>query len=119
MWETKPVTHTKVPVIFDLDGTLVDPAGGITGGISTALREMGLPVPDQAVLNSMVGPKLSDALLNLAQVPAALVDETIHRYRSHYREAGIAQSKLYPGIFDLLEFYAESGRPTAVATQKN
>ncbi|MFJ4169442.1 HAD hydrolase-like protein [Paenarthrobacter sp. NPDC089714] len=112
------MTQTKVPVIFDLDGTLVDPAGGITGGISAALREMGLPVPEQAVLNSMVGPKLSDSLLHLANVPPEMVDETIERYRRHYRESGIAQSTLYPGIFDLLEFFTESGRAVAVATQK-
>ncbi|NWL31667.1 HAD hydrolase-like protein [Paenarthrobacter nitroguajacolicus] len=112
------MTQTTVPVIFDLDGTLVDPAGGITGGISAALREMGLPVPEQAVLNSMVGPKLSDSLLHLANVSSELVDETIERYRGHYKETGIGQSKLYPGIFDLLEFFAETGRPVAVATQK-
>lgn len=112
------MTQTTVPVIFDLDGTLVDPAGGITGGISAALREMDLPVPEQAVLNSMVGPKLSDSLLHLAHVPEALVNETIERYRRHYRETGIGQSKLYPGIYELLESFAASGRAVAVATQK-
>ncbi|SEJ01785.1 phosphoglycolate phosphatase [Arthrobacter sp. yr096] len=112
------MTQTTVPVIFDLDGTLVDPAGGITGGISAALREMDLPVPEQSVLNSMVGPKLSDSLLHLANVPSELVDETIERYRRHYKETGIGQSTLYPGIYELLEFFAESGRPVAVATQK-
>jgi phosphoglycolate phosphatase len=107
-----------VPVIFDLDGTLVDPAGGITGGIAAALGEMGLRVPDQDVLDSMVGPKLSDSLEHLAGVPAAMVDDVIRLYRSYYRSVGIGQSRLYPGIRDLLEFFAESRRPVAVATQK-
>ena len=44
------MTQTTVPVIFDLDGTLVDPAGGITDGIAAALTELGLAgsgqVPD-------------------------------------------------------------------------
>lgn len=112
------MTQSTVPVIFDLDGTLVDPAGGITGGIAAALAEMGLPIPEQPVLDSMVGPRLSDALEHLAGVPAEKVDDVIRLYRGYYRSVGIGQSRLYPGIRDLLEFFAESRRPVAVATQK-
>jgi phosphoglycolate phosphatase len=105
-------------VIFDLDGTLVDPAGGITDGIASALRGLGLPVPGQDLLEAMIGPKLSDSLLNVAKVPAGLLDEVIRRYREYYVATGIAQSRLYPGILELLEAYAAAGRPVAVATQK-
>ncbi|GAB3566040.1 HAD family hydrolase [Arthrobacter alkaliphilus] len=112
------MTQSTVPVIFDLDGTLVDPAGGITGGIAAAMGEMGLRVPDQAVLDSMVGPRLGDALEHIAGVPAEKVDDVIRLYRSYYRSVGIGQSRLYPGIRDLLELFAESRRPVAVATQK-
>jgi phosphoglycolate phosphatase len=112
------VTQTKVPVIFDLDGTLVDPAGGITDGISAALTELGIRVPSPAQLDAMIGPKLSDSLLNVAGVPAEQLDDVIRIYRAYYLETGIAQSRLYPGIRELVESYAAAGRPIAVATQK-
>jgi phosphoglycolate phosphatase len=112
------VTHTTVPVIFDLDGTLVDPAGGITGGIAAALTELGLPVPGPAQLDAMVGPKLSHALTGIAGVPAERLEAAITIYRAHYVSTGIAQSRLYPGIGDLLEAFVAAGRPLGVATQK-
>ncbi|NUP60050.1 MAG: HAD hydrolase-like protein [Pseudarthrobacter sp.] len=112
------MTSTTVPVIFDLDGTLVDPAGGITDGIAAALREVGLPVPGQALLESMIGPKLSDSLLNVAQVPADRLADVVRLYREYYVTIGISQSRLYPGIREVLETLTAPGRPVAVATQK-
>ncbi|WP_457971471.1 HAD hydrolase-like protein [Arthrobacter sp. D1-17] len=112
------MTSTTVPVIFDLDGTLVDPAGGITDGIAAALREYGLPVPSEELLNAMVGPKLSDALLTVAAVPPAMLKNVIRSYRMRYLDTGISQSRLYPGIMELLDSFAAAGRPMAVATQK-
>lgn len=112
------MTQTTVPVIFDLDGTLVDPAGGITDGIAAALTELGLGVPDKALMDAMIGPKLSHSLTDIAGVPADRLDEAIGIYRAHYRATGIGQSVLYPGIRTLLESFVDAGRPMAVATQK-
>lgn len=112
------MTHTTVPVIFDLDGTLVDPAGGITDGIAAALTELGLPVPGKSRMDAMIGPKLSHSLTEIAGVPAALLEDAIRIYRAHYVSTGIAQSRLYPGIRELLEDFVATGRPIAVATQK-
>ena len=112
------MTHSTVPVIFDLDGTLVDPAGGIADGIAAALTELGLSVPDKARMDAMIGPKLSHSLTEIAGVPAARLDDAIRIYRAHYLATGIAQSRLYPGILALLEAFVAAGRPIAVATQK-
>ncbi|WP_426995733.1 HAD hydrolase-like protein [Pseudarthrobacter sp. N5] len=112
------MTLSTVPVIFDLDGTLVDPAGGITDGIASALGELGIPVPGQDLLDAMIGPKLSDSLLTVAGVPARQLDEVIRIYRQYYLARGIAQGRLYPGIRTLLEDFVAAGRPIAVATQK-
>lgn len=112
------MTHTTVPVIFDLDGTLVDPARGISDGIAAALTELGLAVPAQDRLDAMIGPKLSHSLVHLAGVPDGQLEEAIRIYRAHYLAVGIGQSRLYPGIRSLLEFFVNAGRPVAVATQK-
>ena len=112
------MTPTTVPVIFDLDGTLVDPAGGITDGIAAALTELGLPVPAKDRLDAMIGPKLGHSLREIAGVPPEQLEDAIRIYRRHYLATGIARSRLYPGIRALLETLVGAGRPVAVATQK-
>ncbi|WP_312856866.1 HAD hydrolase-like protein [Arthrobacter mobilis] len=112
------MTSFPALVLFDLDGTLVDPAGAITGGIGRALSAAGLPVPPAAVLDSMVGPPLGQSLRRLAAVPEERVAEVIRLYRSEYRERGMAASRVYPGAEALLGRLRERGFRLAVATQK-
>lgn len=109
---------TATAVLFDLDGTLVDPAGGITQGIEYALGIMDLPSPGLDALNAMVGPKLADALVSIAGVPLETVPGVIAAYRGWYVREGMAMSVLYPGIKDLLTRLQDAGVPLAVATQK-
>ncbi len=105
-------------VLFDLDGTLVDPAGGISGGIAHALHQLGLPVPGESVLAAMVGPKLSDALLDLTDAAAAQVPELIRIYRRWYALEGIAMGRVYPGVREVLAELHNRGIALGVATQK-
>jgi phosphoglycolate phosphatase len=105
-------------ILFDLDGTLVDPAGAITGGISAALRSHGLPVPDDDALQAMVGPPLVESLTSLGGVPASRVQDVVASYRAGYVATGMAQSRPYPGISRCVEALLEGGAIVAVATQK-
>jgi len=109
---------TLPAVLFDLDGTLVDPAGGISSGIAYALRVMDLPVPSDEVLAAMIGPKLSDSLLDYTQASPEQLPELIGTYRTWYAEQGIAMGQAYPGIRTLLQALRREGYALAVATQK-
>ena len=115
--QTWAVTSPRLLVLFDLDGTLVDPAGAITGGIGSALAAAGLPVPSQAQLQQMVGPALVTSLQHIAGVPADRIEEVIRHYREGYRSTGMAQSRPYPGIRAAVESLRTSCT-VAVATQK-
>ncbi|WP_369047253.1 HAD hydrolase-like protein [Sinomonas sp. P10A9] len=112
------MTDTPALAIFDLDGTLVDPAGSITGGIAYALEAHGLDVPTAAVLAGMVGPPLLESLHRLVDAPEGLLDAVVHTYRKQYIEHGMAQSLPYPGIPELLARLRERGLHLTVATQK-
>lgn len=105
-------------ILFDLDGTLVDPAGGITGGIAHALEAAGHAPPDEAILRAMVGPKLPDALLTHTSAPPGKIPEIVATYRRWYAETGMAMGKVYPGIIDLLDTLVDEGITLGVATQK-
>jgi phosphoglycolate phosphatase len=105
-------------VLFDLDGTLIDPAGGITGGIAHALRALGLPVPAQPILEAMVGPKLADALLARTAASRHQIPELIAIYRRWYAETGMTMGRVYPGITDVLDGLVDAGVRLGVATQK-
>ena len=112
------MTESPALVIFDLDGTLVDPAGSITSGIAFALESHGLPVPDAMTLESMVGPPLLESLRRLADVPEEALPAIVHAYRRRYISHGMAASRPYPGIPELLAQLREEGLHLAVATQK-
>nr|WP_304661660.1 HAD hydrolase-like protein [Arthrobacter sp. zg-Y238] len=113
----RPVTSPRLLVLFDLDGTLVDPAGAITGGIRSALTACGLPQPSEADLFRMVGPSLVTSLREIAGVPQDRLEAVIRHYRQGYRQTGMAQSRPYPGIQELVE-KLRTEHTVAVATQK-
>jgi len=105
------------PVLFDLDGTVWDSAPGIVSCMELTLAEMSLPVPDRAVLGSLLGPPLLSVLAELG-VPADRLDEGRVVYRRHYAERGEFECTVYPGMSDLLDRLRRAGHATATATSK-
>ncbi|MEO8001206.1 MAG: HAD hydrolase-like protein [Arenimonas sp.] len=105
-------------LFFDLDGTLIDSAIGITRCVAYALQKSGEPVPPEHELRRWIGPPLRDSfgpLLNdLEKTEAAVAF-----YRERFETDGWAEHTVYDGIQATIEMLAQRGHRLAVVTAKN
>jgi phosphoglycolate phosphatase len=107
-------------VFFDLDGTLTDPAEGITRSIRHALRIMGLPTPPRSDLARYIGPPLRNTFAQLLERNPgdAQVERAVGLYRERFSSVGLFENRLYPGVPEMLESLLEAGFGLYVATSK-
>lgn len=108
----------KPTLFFDLDGTLIDSAVGITRCVAYALEHLGEPVPDAAALRGWIGPPLRDSFLPVVG-DAARAEQAVLLYRERYDTLGWAEHEVYPGIETAIRALHEAGHRLAVVTAKN
>lgn len=104
-------------VLFDLDGTLTDPAAGITNSMSYALDALGLQPPDAEQLRGFIGPPLQEVFPALGLDPPTC-ETAIRHYREYFAEKGLFENEPYTGIEQVLSVLRERGVRLAVATSK-
>ena len=105
-------------LLFDLDGTLTDPGVGITTSVAYALACFGITPPPREQLYPFIGPPLHESFQRFYGFSEEQSFEAVERYRDYYRERGIWQNQLYPGIDTLLAALREAGYTLALATSK-
>lgn len=108
------------PVLFDLDGVIVDSRDAIARSINHALEGHGIAPRPEADLYPVIGAPLHDVFADLLR--EAGKDETlsascIARYRERYGEASLVETKAYEGMPELIEALAPHAR-LGVATTK-
>ena len=106
------------PIIFDLDGTLTDSKQGIVGGIQYALEKEGLPEFDEARIIAYIGGPLREVICKHHGLDDEAATRLIARFRDYYRRIGIYESRLFPGVKELLETLHGQGQRLAIATAK-
>ena len=104
-------------IFFDLDGTLTDPALGITNSFSHALEEMGREIPSYATLCSFIGPPIKESFASLG-FSKEETEEGIKKYREYFSTKGLFENKVYEGIPELLAELKAAGKKLVVATSK-
>ena len=103
---------------FDLDGTLTDPGMGITNSVMHALKKFGIEVADRSELYSFIGPPLPDSFMKYYGFDEAKANQAVTYYREYFRDKGIFENEVYPGIAEVLRTLKEKGVTVALATSK-
>ncbi|MBY8977292.1 HAD hydrolase-like protein [Rhodobacteraceae bacterium NNCM2] len=104
-------------VFLDLDGTLTDNREGIVRSAQHAFAEMGEEVLPEEALLSWIGPTLQSSFLNHFG-DQARADRALDLYRARYRETGLFENTVYPGVPAMMEALRGAGCRLWLATSK-
>lgn len=106
-------------LIFDLDGTLSDPAVGILRSINYALTSFGYSEISESEVAAYIGPPIDLTFRKLTQSTSAEhVLALVAKYRNRYADIGYSENRLYPGIIEALRLLRARGLSLGVCTSK-
>ena len=97
--------------LFDLDGTLTDPAVGITSCIAHALESLGAPVPARDELKDWIGAPLRESFADFLS-SQRLADEALDSVIAYVKQVRNAISQPVT-VADNYEWWIEDGAPLA------
>jgi phosphoglycolate phosphatase len=104
-------------LIFDLDGTLVDSFADITTALNLTRARYGLPPLPRPEVTRHVGSGSPQLVRELVPVPPEAREDALAYYLAAYREHALEQTRLYPGVPEVLEHFR--GCRLAVVTNKS
>lgn len=105
-------------IFFDLDGTLTDPAVGITGGVQYALEKFGIHEANREKLYPFIGPPLTESLEKYYGFSLEQGTQAAVYYREYYKKQGMYENEVYEGIPEMLGRLKSAGKRLFVVTLK-
>ncbi|MGH3661621.1 MAG: HAD family hydrolase [Micromonosporaceae bacterium] len=110
------------PVLFDVDGTVVDTPGANATLIAEVVAETGRPRPAEAAARALIGRSLDAIFSELLGLPVdhPEVGQAKTRFRQRFTDQVVptATSLVFPGVVELLGELRRQERPLAVVTSK-
>ena len=104
-------------ILFDLDGTLTDPAEGITKSVQFALAHFGISA-ELAALRPFIGPPLHRSFAQFYGLDEAQSWRAVELYRDYFARQGMYENLLSDGIPELLGGLRARGKTLHVVTSK-
>lgn len=105
-------------ILFDFDGTLTDSSEGIFKSLTYAFEGYGHGTPSPELLRKFIGPPLHYSFTEFCGFTPEHAVEMTEKYRERYRVKGYLESKLYDGVYELLEELHNKGYKMATASSK-
>ena len=105
-------------ILFALDGTLTDPAEGITNSLAYALNEFDISVSDKKDLYKFIGPPLYDSFVRYYGFSHEDANLAVAYYREYFSPKGLYENTVYEGIEDALLHLKNQNVKLIVATSK-
>ena len=102
--------------LFDFDGTLADSFAAIASSTNHVRVSYGLPPMPEADVRKYIGYGLDLLMADL--VPGAPVEEAVARYRTHHATVMVAETRLMPGVAEVIPELAARGLCLGVCSNK-
>ena len=111
---------TPYPIVFDLDGTLIDSAPDIQAAVNDVLATQGVEPLSLTQIRSFIGggvELLWQRVLRATELDPALYDELLALFMKGY-ETATGLTRIYPGVPEALQLLGGRGHPLGVCTNK-
>ena len=105
----------KILLSFDLDNTLINNREGIVNSFNYALNKYNIPTLERVEIEKMIGTPLDDMFKEVCDINP---QELSAAFREYYKEEGIHQSSLLPGVKETLEELRQNSFTLGVITSK-
>lgn len=105
-------------IIFDVDGTLIDATEGIIKSVKYTIEKFDLDLPTDDILLTFVGPPIQDSCKKIFNMTSDDAQLFANCFRTQYANGDVFISKVYDGIYELLDFLKKQEYRLGVATYK-
>jgi len=104
-------------ILFDFDGTVFDTVEGITKSVRYALNRQGIDAELKA-LRCYAGPPLVEMFMEQARLTREQAEQALLDFRARYVAVGLYESRVFPGVKELLKDLRAAGKKIGIATSK-
>ncbi len=105
-------------ILFDIDGTILDPGPSITDSARYALGQLGITENSPEALRRFVGPPLEHSFRDYYHLDEQQVQQAVAHFRHYLVHEGLHAYTIYSGIADLLATLVKNGATIGIVTSK-